>query len=96
LVSKYEREYISKHELILNKLAQLTREGCGGCIPVARLASELGMDQRTVRAHLKILEVDRGGVFADADGKEFCTRDGIVLLARRLGLIGEDERSSNL
>lgn len=96
MVTKYEREYISKHEQILKKLAQLTRESCGGCIAVSKLATELGMDQRTVRAHLKILEVDRGGVFADVDGKEFCTREGIVLLARRLGLIGEDEKGPEL
>ena len=96
MVMKYEREYISKHQQILEKLVQLTKESCGGCIAVAKLASELGMDQRTVRAHLKLLEVDRGGVFADIDGKEFCTREGIMLLARRLGLIGEDEKGPEL
>jgi len=44
------------------------------------------MDQRTVRAHLKILEVDNAGVFVDPEEKEFCTREGITLLAKKLGL----------
>ena len=33
------------------------------CLHVPKIGAELGMDQRTViRAHLKILEIDRAGI----------------------------------
>ena len=83
---KYERDYTARHERIRNKLMEMAKEcGCG-CFPVSKIATELGMDQRTVRAHLKIIEVDNAGVFADPDEKEFCTKEGVTLLAKRLGL----------
>lgn len=81
---KPEREYIIKHQQIWNKLIEMAGER--GCVSVAKIAAELGMDQRTVRAHLKIAELDNAGVFADPDEKEFCTKEGISLLAKRLGL----------
>jgi len=83
---KHERDYITKHEQIRNKLMELVKEGGAGCFSVSKIAVELGMDQRTVRAHLKILEVDNAGVFVDLEEKEFCTREGITLLAKKLGL----------
>jgi len=83
---KHERDYITKHEQIRNKLMELVKEGGAGCFSVSKIAVELGMDQRTVRAHLKILEVDNAGVFVDPEEKEFCTREGITLLAKKLGL----------
>ena len=84
--SKHERDYVTKHEQIRNKLMEMIKEDGYGCFPVSKIAVELGMDQRTVRAHLKILEVDNAGVFADPEEKEFCTREGIALLAKKLGL----------
>ena len=84
--SKHERDYVTKHEQIRNKLTEMIKEAGCGCFPVSKIAVELGMDQRTVRAHLKILEVDNAGVFADTEEKEFCTREGITLLAKKLGL----------
>ena len=83
---KHERDYITKHEQIRNKLVEMVKEGGAGCFSVSKIAVELGMDQRTVRAHLKILEVDNAGVFVDPEEKEFCTREGITLLAKKLGL----------
>jgi len=80
------RDYIARHEQIRNKLMGMAQESECACFSVAKIAAELGMDQRTVRSHLKILEVDNAGVFVDAEGKEFCTREGIALLAKRLGL----------
>ncbi|MCK4698276.1 MAG: hypothetical protein KAT53_08245 [Dehalococcoidia bacterium] len=44
------------------------------------------MDQRTVRAHLKILEIDKAGVFLDAEEREFCTKEGLALLTDKIGL----------
>ena len=38
------------------------------------------MDVRTVRAHLKIMEIDALGIFLDDERKHFCTKSGIALL----------------
>jgi hypothetical protein len=59
-----------------------------GCVDVSQLAYRLGMDVRTVRAHLAIMEVDSVGVFVDSTKKQFCTKEGIALLANTLELSG--------
>lgn len=84
--AKRERDYIARHEQIVKKMTEMTEESASGCFSVAKIAARLGMDQRTVRAHLKIIEVDNIGVFIDTEQKEFCTREGIIMLAKRLGL----------
>ena len=81
-----ERDYISKHAQIREKLIDMTRENERACVDVAHLASRLGMDKRTVRAHLKIMELDAVGVFMDPDEKQFCTKEGVALLANMLQL----------
>jgi len=92
---KYDRDYVAKHEQIMNKLIEMAKEQSCGCFSVPKIAAELGMDQRTVKAHLKIIEVDNIGVFVDHDEKEFCTKEGLILLAKRLGLkgIASDQKS---
>ncbi len=84
--SKREQEYITRHERIRNKLVELLRENERACFDVSQLASQLGMDVRTVRAHLKIMEVDVVGVFMDPSEKQFCTKEGIALLANMMKL----------
>lgn len=84
--STHDREYIDKHELIMSKLLQKIEESGRGCISVQQIAVELGMDQRTVRSHLKIMEIHNAGVFVDPKEKEFCTKEGLVLLAKKIGL----------
>jgi len=84
--SKREQEYITRHERIRNKLVELLRENERACFDVSQLASQLGMDVRTVRAHLKIMEVDAVGVFMDPSEKQFCTKEGIALLANMMKL----------
>ena len=81
---RYDREYITRHEQIRYKLMDMMRTSERGCFEVAKIATELGMDQRTVRAHLRIIEVDNAGVFMDPAEKQFCTKEGIMLLASRL------------
>ena len=83
---KYEREYIAKHEQIRNKLMDVVRESGRECFAVAEIASALGMDQRTVKAHLKVMEMDNIGVFTDSTEKRFCTKEGIPILANMLKL----------
>jgi len=82
--SNCERDYIAKHRQIRNKLLDLAREGGFACVEVSQLASKLGMDIRTVRAHLKVMEVDTLGVFTDPTQKQFCTKEGISILANML------------
>ncbi|MFC1927993.1 hypothetical protein ACFLWC_07775 [Chloroflexota bacterium] len=86
MCAKYDRDYIARHEQIWNKLIETAEKSNRGCIEVSKIAAELKMDQRTVRAHLRIIEVDNAGVFIDPEGKQFCTKEGIALLASRLGL----------
>ena len=83
---KTNRDYTVRHQRIVEKLVEMSQECNCGCFAIPRIASELGMDQRTVRAHLKIIEIDNGGVFLDPDERQFCTKEGLVLLAHRLGL----------
>ena len=83
---KREQDYIARHERIKDKLLELIKESDFACFEVAKLASDLGMDQRTVRSHLRIMEVDSVGVFVDPDEKQFCTREGIAMLANMLKL----------
>ena len=82
----HEREYVDKHELIMSKLLQMVEESGSGCVSVHQVAVELGMDQRTVRSHLKIMEIHNAGVFVDPKKKEFCTKEGLILLAKKIGL----------
>jgi DNA-binding transcriptional ArsR family regulator len=83
---KHEYDYIAKHEQIIRELTEIAKESDSGCFSVAKIATRVGMDHRTVRIHLKIMELDNVGVFVDPELKEFCTREGIITLARRLGL----------
>jgi len=84
--SKRERDYLATHQKIRNKLIELVSESERACFDVAQLASQLGMDIRTVRAHLKIMEVDAVGVFMDPGEKQFCTKEGVAMLANMLKL----------
>ena len=79
--SKHEQDYMAKHRKIRNKLIELSGETERACFDIAQLAYQLGMDIRTVRAHLKIMEVDAVGVFMDPGEKQFCTKEGVALLA---------------
>ena len=78
---KIKRDYIVRHEIIRDKLQELSKTSGYPCLNVVRLASELNMDYRTVRAHLKIMELDAMGVFTDDEQRQFCTKEGISLLA---------------
>jgi hypothetical protein len=82
--SEFKQDYISKHQKIRDKLIELSRTKDYACISVPRLASELKMDIRTVRAHLKIMELDTIGVFMDDEQKQFCTREALALLTNTI------------
>ena len=83
---KYDRNYIARHHQIREKLMEMIEKRNCGCFSVPKIAAELGMDQRTVKSHLKILEIDNAGVFTDPEEKQFCTKEGLILLANRLEL----------
>jgi len=84
--SRYNKDYVERHQKIVSKLIELVQEHDCACLPVSRLATEVGMDQRTVRTHLKIIEIHHAGVFVDGDDREFCTREGVASLVKRLRL----------
>ena len=90
--SKRERDYIAKHQLIKNKLLEMVNQNERACADVTKIASQLKMDIRTVRSHLRIMEVDALGVFMDFDEKQFCTKEGITLLVNTLNI---NEKAGN-
>jgi len=90
--SKREQEYIARHERIRDKLTELYKESGHACFEVSKVASELGMDKRTVKAHLKVMVVDYCGIFVDPDEKQFCTKEGIHLLANMLKIKDEGNK----
>jgi hypothetical protein len=81
-----QRDYISKHIIIRNKLIEIVNSTGTGCVDVSQLSYRLGMDVRTVSSHLEVMEVDSAGVFVDPSKKQFCTKEGISLLANALKL----------
>lgn len=81
---KSNLDYIAKHKKIRDKIVELSKTSEYACFNVARLALGLKMDVRTVRAHLKIMEIDAIGTFLDDEQKQFCTTKGIAFLANTL------------
>jgi hypothetical protein len=81
---KFKRDYVDRHRKIRDKLIEQSRTRTYACFNVAQLASELRMDIRTVRAHLNIMQLDAVGVFTDDREKQFCTKEGVALLANTL------------
>jgi len=80
------RDYIATHQKIRDRLVEKSKTDKRACFDVARLASELKMDIRTVRAHLRIMEIDAVGIFMDTGEKQFCTKNGIAILANMLSV----------
>jgi predicted transcriptional regulator len=79
-----QRAYLARHKRIRDNLIDIVRGSGSGCVNVSELANRLGMDIRTIRAHLEIMEADSAGVFMDSSKKQFCTKEGIALLANAL------------
>ena len=88
--SKFDRAYVERHQQIRDRLIQMVKESKRGCFHVSEIATALGMDHRTVRAHLKILEIDNAGIFLDHKEKEFCTKEGLALLVGKVRLREEE------
>jgi len=90
------REYVEKHRQVKEKVEQVSSKCACACIPVRRLSEELKMDDRTVKAHLEILEMHKIGTYLDEDKKVFCTANGIRKIAGKLDLkIGEKENTKH-
>jgi len=88
--SNRQRDYLGRHKRIRDKLIETVDNNGRGCVDVPQLAYRLGMDVRTVRAHLEIMEIDSAGVFLDSTKKQFCTKEGISLLANAMRLSGNN------
>jgi hypothetical protein len=84
MIRNSKQDYIVKHRKIRNKLIELSKAREYACFNIARIAADLKMDIRTVRAHLKIMELDAMGTFLDDSQKQFCTKEGISLLVNTL------------
>jgi hypothetical protein len=80
------RDYVEKHRQVKEKVEEISSECECACILVRRLSEELKMDERTVKAHLEILEMHKAGTYLDSDRKVFCTTEGIKRIADKLDL----------
>jgi len=85
------REYVEKHRQIKEKVDEISSRCKCACIPVRELSEELKMDERTVKAHLEILEMHKVGTYLDSNRKVFCTTNGIKKIAKKLGLRIEEK-----
>lgn len=90
MTTNRRQDYLTKHKKIRDKLIEIVNSSGTGCVDVSQLSYLLGMDVRTVRAHLEIMEVDSAGVFVDPTKKQFCTKKGISLLANALKMSGSN------
>ena len=88
--NNHQRNYLARHKSIRNTLIETVNDTRHGCIDISQLPYRLRMIVRTVRAHLKIMEIDSVGVFVDSAQKQFCTKVDIALLANTLKLSRND------
>jgi hypothetical protein len=96
MVTNRQQDYLAKHKRIRDGLIDTIISTGRGCVDVSILAYKLGMDVRTVRAHLEVMEVDSTGVFVDSTKKQFCTKEGIALLANTLKLSGDRQSQASI
>jgi hypothetical protein len=87
---EYKYNYVSDHIRVLNKLAELTEDSNMTCISSFHLVKMFGLDYRTVKSRLKILELDGKGAFIDREERIFITEEGVSLLAKRLNKNNKD------
>ncbi|MCK4481879.1 hypothetical protein KAU55_01540 [Candidatus Bathyarchaeota archaeon] len=93
---KPSREYVEKHRQVKEKVEEIISKCACACVPVRKLSEELKMDDRTVKAHLEILEMHKIGTYLDPDKKVFCTANGIKKIADKLDLkIKEKENAEH-
>ena len=88
------REYVEKHRQVKKKIEEISSECACACIPTRKLSEELKMDERTVKAHLEILEMHKVGTYLDPNRKVFCTANGVRKIADKLGLRIEEKRNA--
>jgi hypothetical protein len=86
MATNRKQDYLAKHKRIRDELIEIVNSTGCGCVDVSQLSDRLGMDVRTVRAHLEIMEVDSAGVFVNPTKKQFCTKEGISILANAVKL----------
>jgi predicted transcriptional regulator len=89
--SNRQQDYLTKHKKIRDILIDIINSTGRGCVEASQIANRAGMDIRTVRAHLEIMEVDNVGVFTDLSRKQFCTKEGITLLVNTLRIGGSNK-----
>ena len=73
------QKWVKRHQ----RVKKFLDEYDSPCISISTLAKELGMDPRTARAHLEVMQVDRVGAFTDDSKNVFCRKEVIAEFARR-------------
>lgn len=63
-------DIIQLHQKIIDTLKSMFLDNT--CITISELANQVDCDQRTIRRHLIIAEIDGLGYFADNGNKIYC------------------------
>ena len=78
------KEYLQTHKKIKNKVISDTMAKARGCVSVRDIANELGIDPKTAKIHLDIMEIDEFGSYLDNKKSIFCSAEGIDRLRKRI------------
>ncbi len=79
-----EKEYVESHKRVKKKIEEKGTQSKRPCVSVGDIAEELGMDIRTLRAHLELMEIDEYGTYLDDKERYFCPMERIEEIAERL------------
>ena len=73
--NNHQRNYLARHKSIRNTLIETVNDTRHGCIDISQLPYRLRMIIRTVRTHLKIMEIDCGLTLEEMEAATLRTVD---------------------
>ena len=79
------KEYLQTHKKIKNVVREKTLNEVYCCVKVDDVANKLGIDPKTAKIHLDLMEIDEFGSYLDEDHEMFCSTEGIERLRERFG-----------
>jgi predicted ArsR family transcriptional regulator len=76
-------DYLKTHEKVKNIVKKKAFDDAYCCVKVDDVANELGIDSKTAKVHLDLMEIDEFGSYVDREQEVFCSMDGIERLRNR-------------
>jgi len=75
-------EIIKNHTKIMSALETAAKNRL--CASVKSIADQTKIDEEDVRNHLKLMTIDKGGMFMDKEKHTFCTHPSMILAIDKL------------